>query len=221
VSLSEEQLQIRLDTRRDHQDALPAEITSRDVAIDVERHVIAVDDGWLVGIDVGEFGGGLWWFRADGSQNQKLSNEDVQGFVNTSIGTLALVGLGHLGTESGQVLRITNDKAGNRKTEIFADVGSAPAAFVAESPDSIIILTTFGLVRVKTSGSVEQLLRTNYRDLYPTSMTLSGSGVLHVGMRQFVTRLTPTGSTYEEEWFAPTDCAAFATADCVCIPARR
>jgi hypothetical protein len=149
-----------------------------------------------------------------------LSNENVHGFVNTSIGTLAIVGLGHLGTESGQILKITDDKAGKRKTEIFADVKSAPAAFVAESPDSIIILTTFGLVRVKTSGSVEDLLRTNYRDLYPTSMTLSASGVLNVGMRHFVTRLTPTGNSYEEEWFAPADCTAFTTPDCVCIPAR-
>ena len=223
VSLSAEQLQIRLDTKRDHQDALPSEITSKNVVVGSkgERHVIPVNDGWLIGIDVGEFGGGLWWFGTDGSRSKKLSDENVHGFVNTSIGTLAIVGLGHLGVESGQVLRITSDKAGNRKSEIFADFGFAPAAFVAESPDSIIILTTFGLVRMKTSGSVERLLRTNYRDLYPTSMTLSASGVLHVGMRHFVTRLTPIGNSYEEEWFAPADCTAFTTPDCDCIPAGR
>jgi len=222
VSLNNEQLQIRLDTKSDHQDALPSEITSKNVAVGSkgDRHVIQVNDGWLVGIDVGEFGGGLWWFSANGSRNQKLSNENVHGFVNTAIGTLAIVGLGHLGVESGQVLRINNDKSGNRKTEIFADLVSAPAAFVVESPDSIIILTTFGLVRVKTSGSVEQLLRTNYRSLYPTSMTLSASGVLHVGMRHFVTRLAPNGNNYEEGWFVPADCASF-TIDCVCVPVRR
>ncbi|HEX3231696.1 MAG TPA: hypothetical protein VHQ95_22140, partial [Pyrinomonadaceae bacterium] len=88
---------------------------------------------------------------------------------------------------------------------------------------STIILTSMGLVRLKTSGSVEQLLKTNYESLFPTSMTLSSSGVIHVGMRHFVTRLTPTGNTYREQWFVPANCARFAMRNygCVCNPGRR
>jgi len=224
VSLSGEQLQIRLAEDRDLQDDLPAVIPLKNVASSPgDRHVISVSDGWLVGVDAGEFGGGIWWFSTDGLRNKKLSNENVHGFVNTSQGTLALVGLAHLGFDFGKVLRIVNEDPVNKRTEILTDLDSAPATFVAESPDSTIILTSMGLVRLKTSGSVEQLLKTNYESLFPTSMTLSSSGVIHVGMRHFVTRLTPTGNTYREQWFVPANCARFAMRnhDCVCNPGHR
>jgi hypothetical protein len=217
-----EHLQIRLNTKRDHQDALPAGITAKNVAVGskADRHVIPVNDGWLVGMDVGEFGGGLWWFSSNDRRSKKLSDENVHGFANTSIGIMAFVGLAHLGLDSGHVLRITDGKAGNRKVKVLAELGSAPEAFVVESPDTVIIMTTMGLVRVRTSGVVERLLTTNYESLYPNSLTLSTSGVLYVGMRHFVTRLTPTGNTYKEEWFVPEDCTKFTIRDldCVCIP---
>ena len=225
VVLDGERLQIRLDTTRSHQDALPAGIKSRNVAIGTkgDRYVAQVDDGWLVGIDVGEFGGGLWWFSADGRRSKNLSDENIHGFVNTSAGILALAGLAHLGLNSGQVLRITDGKAGNRKAEALANLGAAPQAFVAESADAVIVLTTKRLVRVKSSGNVEELLKTNYGLLYPNSMTLAPSGTIHVGMRQFVTRLTPTGTTYKEEWFVPANCTRFAIGsyECVCLRGRR
>jgi hypothetical protein len=47
-----ENLKIRLDTRRDHQDPLPPEINSKSIALGSkgDRHVIRVEDGWLVGL---------------------------------------------------------------------------------------------------------------------------------------------------------------------------
>jgi hypothetical protein len=223
--LNGEHLQIRLDTRRDHQDILPSGITSKNVAVGskADRHVIAVNDGWLVGMDVGEFGGGLWWFSVDGRSSKKLSDENVHGFAKTSKGVLALVGLTHMSLNSGQVLRIADGEAGNRKVEFLANLGSAPEAFVVESPDTVIIMTTMGLVRVRSAGDVQRLFRTNYELLYPNSMTLSTSGVVNVGMRHFVTRLTPMGNTYKEEWFVPADCTKFLIRefDCECTPGGR
>jgi len=225
AALAGERLQIRLDTKHDHQDPLPPQIHSRNVAVGskADRHVIRVNDGWLVGMDVGEFGGGLWWFNGDGLRGKKLSDENVVGFANTSKGVFVLVGLAHLGLDNGKVLRITDGVGGNRKLEPLVDLGSAPAAFILESPDALIVLTTTGLVRVRTSGKLESLDKTEYESLYPNSMTLSSSGVLYIGMRHFITRLAPTGNTYSEEWFVPTDCTKFTIRDidCVCSAAAR
>ena len=223
VALSGETLRIRLDTQRDHQDLLPPEIKSRNVIVDTKgyRHVIAVDDGWLVGLDFGEFGGALWWFSSDGTRSKKISEENVVGFANTPQGILVLVGLAHLGSDSGKVLRVTDGEAGERKLEPVADLGSAPRTFVVESPDSLIILTTRRLVRVRATGQIERLFQTRYQDLYPTSMALSPSGVFHVGMRHFVTRLTPTANGYQEEWFVPTNCSTFRIRDLDCICTSR
>jgi hypothetical protein len=225
VTVEGESLKTRLDTRRDHQAPLPSEINSKNVAVGSkgDRHVIQVEDGWLVGLDVGEFGGALWWFSSDGKNSKKLADENVVGFANSSKGVLALVGLAHMGLDSGKVLRIADGEAGNRKIEVLADLGVAPRTFAVESPDTLLVVTTRGLVRVRTSGMVEQLLPTNYGLLYPNSMTLSPSGVIHVGMRHFVTRLTPTGNSYREEWFVPIGCSQFRIRDydCVCISGRK
>jgi hypothetical protein len=224
VTLDAQRLNIRLDTRRDHQDLLPSAIKSKRVAVRAgeERHVIRVSDGWLIGINLGEFGGGLWWFDSGGKRSKKLSNDNVVGFASTSNGVLVLAGLAHLSLDEGKVLRVTEGANGNRKVEPLVDLGSAPDTFAMESTGAMLVLTRAGLVRVNTTGKTEQLMKTNYQLLYPNSMTLSGSGVISIGMRHFVTRLTPTGSTYQEEWFVPVDCPTFAVRDldCVCASAR-
>lgn len=37
--------------------------------------VLETSDGWLVGFDAGEFGGGLWWYRQDGKFDVQLSSK--------------------------------------------------------------------------------------------------------------------------------------------------
>ena len=220
-----ENVKIRLATKGDHQDPLPSQINSRNVAVGTkgERHIEQVDDGWVVGLDVGEFGGTLWWFSSNGKRSKKLADENVVGFAKSSMGVLALVGLAHMGFDSGKVLRIGDGVAGNRKVETLAELGAAPRTFAVESPDSLLIVTTRELIRVKTSGAVERLFPIKYKLLYPNSMTLSPAGIIHVGMRHFVTRLTPTENGYKEEWFVPVGCSQFRIYDydCICISNRK
>ena len=220
-----EHLKIGPDRLQEHQAPLPPGINVKSIAVGSkgERHVIRVGDGWLVGLDAGEFGGGLWWFSSDGASSKRLADLNVVGFAESSKGVLALAGLAHMGSDAGKVLRVTEGAAGNRKVEALADLGAAPSTFAMESPDSLLIVTTRGLVRVRTSGAMEQLLPVDYSLLYPNSMTLSPSGVIHVGMRHFITRLTPTGESYKEEWFVPTGCSSFGIRnyDCVCVSGRK
>ena len=225
VTLDRGNVRTRLDTLRDNQAPLPAVIHSRSVAVGTKgyRSAQQVNDGWLVGLDVGEFGGGLWWFSSDGGNSRKLAEDNIAGFAKTSMGVLALSGLAHGSLDSGRILRIGDGAAGNRSVETLVDLGSAPRTFAVESPDSLLVLTTRTLVRVRASGTVEQLFPTNYGLLYPTSMALSPSGIIYVGMRHFITRLTPAGKGYREEWFVPIGCSQFRIRnyDCVCVPGRR
>jgi hypothetical protein len=137
----------------------------------------------------------------------------------TRSGMLALTGLAHLGLNYGNVLRVGNGAEGARTIEVLANLGAAPRSFVIEPSDSLLVLTTRDLVRVRATGVVQHLFPVKYGLLYPTSMTLGSSGVIHVGMRQFVTRLTPTPSGYKEEWFVPAWCSRFAIRnyDCDCL----
>jgi hypothetical protein len=57
---------------REHVDPLPfAYAEGRDRQ--GSRYVARVTDGWLVGFDAGEFGGGLWWFsERDGHESRRI-----------------------------------------------------------------------------------------------------------------------------------------------------
>ena len=184
-----------------------------------DRRVKHVSDGWLVGFDAGEFGGALWWFSVDGLKRKKLAEENVVGFVDSSLGVLVLIGLAHMGIDEGKVLRVGEGNEGERQVDVLADLKEAPRTFAIESPNSILVLTTNRLVRVLTTGKMEELLSTKYGLLYPNSMTLSKTGAIHVGMRHFVTRLTPMNGSYKEEWFVPVDCQRFRLReyDCLCL----
>ena len=193
------------------QDPLPFDVKLEDDAAGLAgyRHTKRVSDGWLVGFDEGEFGGSLWWFSLDGSTHRKLADDNVAGFADSSVGILALVGLAHMGTDYGKVLLIREGQEGNRPVEAIADLGSAPTAFAMESAESLIVATYDKIVRVQISGEVEQLLAPKDGFPYPNSLTLSKTGVIHVGMRHFILRLSPASEGYKEEWFVPSDCNKF------------
>jgi hypothetical protein len=188
---------------------------------DNRRHVIKVRDGRLVGEDNGEWGGSLVWISKDGRRRKWLSDENVHGFVKTSAGVLVIVGLAHLSLNHGAVLQYVDGPGRKKRVKEFVDLGWAPRAFMLESPDSVIVLTRDGFVRVHASGRVESIFRRVYGLLHPNSFTLSPNGVFHVGMRHFITRLTPSAGTYKEEWFVTASCSQFTLQeyDCVCSAA--
>ncbi len=187
------------------------------------RHVIKVRDGRLVGENHGEWGGGLWWISRDGRRRKQLSDENVHGFVKTSSGVLVIVGLSHLTFNYGEVLQYIDGPGRKKRVKAFADLGFAPRTFLLESPESVMVLTRDGFVRVHSSGGLESVFRRVYGLLYPNSFTLSPNRVIHVGMRHFITRLTPSEGTYKEEWFVPANCIQFVQQeyDCVCSAASR
>lgn len=226
VSIEGEQLksQARPDDKY-RRDPLPFKIKLRKNegdGIGGQRFVSQLTDGWLVGFNMREWGGSLWWFSLDGKRHKKLANENIQYFVKRSGDVLVLAGLAHLGLAEGKVLRVSGDGTGNYRADVFAKLDGEPYAYVRETQGSLLIITTAGLRRVQASGSVQELMETDYGILYPTSMVLTKNGVIYIGMRHYLTRLIPTKGGYKEEWLVPDDCTKFQVRDfeCVCISSR-
>lgn len=205
------------------QDPLPFDIRPQkaEAGLAGHRRVKRVGDGWLVGFDAGEFGGALWWFSADGSERKKLADENVVGFADGASGVLALVGLYHMGLNYGKLLLVREGQGGDRRVEVVADLGAAPAAYAMEPDGSLLVATHRKLIRARTTGGVEQLHAPANGFIYPNSMTLSVAGVLHIGMRHFVLRLSPAGGGYKEEWFVPSECSKFELRDYDCVCRNR
>jgi hypothetical protein len=177
---------------------------------------VKTGNGWLLGFDAGEFGGGLW-FANDSGKTRKLSNENVRGFVETSAGVLVFVGLAHMGMDSGKVLIVTEHDS-DVGIQTSAKLDGAPQAVTRVSSDVALVVTTHGISQVSSTGEIKTLLHQTFGLLYPNSVVSLPHGTVYTGMRLFVVRLVKQSGGYAEQWLVPEKCKRFSVRglDCVC-----
>ena len=191
-----------------------------------ERRVLAVDDGFFVSSDGGEWGGELVWYSKDGKASVKLGADNVRGLV--SIGkddVLVLEGLNHLDVHRG-MLRWARHRDGKWKIDRSLALDSGPEAFAA-GPDAVYVVTDGWLTRIdnKSVGNerrVQMLQPLHVGLLSPNSMIMDDTGTLWIGMRDFVLRLVPAGGLadglFDEEWLVRAGCETVTQTgmDCQC-----
>jgi hypothetical protein len=193
-----------------------------------ERCAHQVDNGYLVGFNAGEFGGAIWWFSKDGKNRSLLMRENIKGFVQTKNSVLGIFGLAHMTISRGGILKLEKDSLGKWSAKMMAELGAAPQAFIEEKNGSILIVTTNSLVRFypdkKYPERRQEILhkaKSSWGILYPTSIVVDSAGVVYIGMRYAIARLTPEKEGYKEEWLVPKLCARMeivrGTIGCRCI----
>lgn len=201
------------------------------------RHVLRVDDGWLVGFDAGEWDGSLWWFNADGTQSRELEGYvkgafakaltkaeqnrtpfvwhfgNVLALFKLGSAILAFTGTGHLTLDEGLVYSVERGP-GAWTAKQLADLGAMPEVATPISNDSALVVTDKGLLSVSASGQVRPLKDVYSRALYVNSIASVDGNVIYVGMRDFVIALVKSGSTYDVQWYAQASntCASATTA---------
>jgi hypothetical protein len=181
-----------------------------------KRSVLEVSDGWLIGLDAGEWGGGLWWFSRDGRTKQKLLSDNVKSIYNTSKGTLVLTGLAHLDHDDGSVYRFT-DTADKISVRWLSKLGRAPEASTLDEAGDVIVATMNSILRVTPDGNVMRIFESEEHLIYPTSVQVGHSGVITVGMRFFVLRLIPNDKgDLRGEWLMPQRCTTFKLSNNIC-----
>lgn len=75
--------------------------------------------------------------------------------------------------------------------------GTAPQA------GTLLVVTHRGLVRLAPDFTATMLLDAHWRQLYPNAAAVDAAGIVYVGMRGVVARLTPQAGGYREEWLFP------------------
>ncbi|WP_394843634.1 hypothetical protein LZC95_42110 [Pendulispora brunnea] len=213
-------VEIALANRRPVDDPLPFPLTGKArEGLAGTRRVKPVDNGFLVGFDAGEHGGALWWFGSSGERRLRLSEENVIGFADLGGVPVAITGLAQTGISKGRVIRLSPDNSSNTwRVAAWVDLGGASQTFVSESPETMLVLTTSGLVRITACGDMSLVAPARYDVLYPTSMAVDDAGVVTIGMRHFTTRWIPSANGYREEWLVRADCAQASVKkfECVC-----
>lgn len=198
------------------------------------RHVLRVSDGWLVGFDAGEFGGGLWWFGPEGEEAYRLHPpsetvandegrarvENVRGFAQLEGKVVVLIGLDHLLGSQGRAFRVY--RAADRWTLLpLAVFDASPRSWVAAEGRLFLVMQD-GLWALDPEGQLESVHATDLTGLAPSSLVHTPERVFYIGLRHYVLRLAPVEGRMTETWFAPSACAHFRTdADCECLPAEE
>jgi hypothetical protein len=181
------------------------------------RVVLNVSNGFLVGFDKGEWGGGLWWFSKNGEDNYRISDENIKSVVSVADSTLAIAGLAHLGINSGKVFELQHDE---EKWTIARslELGAAPCAVVKANNGAIIIVTTNGVSQYK-QGTINNILSSDYSLLYPNSVVINKEGTIFIGMRYAVAKLGLTNGEYKESWLVKRGCESLKESNgkCVCV----
>lgn len=181
-------------------------------------HVQAVQDGYLIGFDAGEFGGAAWWFSRYGRSRTKLTvpppsgddyyPENVHGFVPFGPDYLAFQGLAHMGIDEGRVIRVARASTGGWAATPFATLPDSPDAALAETENSWLFVSSSGIWRINAEARVSSVWRPDEGSLsYPSSMERGPNGEVYVGMRHFIARLSPSAADpYEVDLLVPPTC---------------
>jgi hypothetical protein len=180
-------------------------------------HVLRFDEGNLVGIDRGEFGGGLWWFPAVG-QGSLVSSENVHGLFQDGSTVVVFVGLAHGITDEGAIVEIVREDTGWRIARRIS-LGSSPETWT-RTADGALVVTGKGISRYR-KGTVTRLHKSDYLPLGPNSV-VAVDGTIFIGMRYAVARLTPRRRGFVESWLVPPWCVRMVPRDylepCQCVP---
>jgi hypothetical protein len=149
----------------------------------------AVDDGWLVGFNHGEFGAALYWFSRDGDRHYRISNDHVVTFFKRPDGIYAIEGMAHMGASCGSVIRVARKtKSSKWQAGRFVRLPFAPDTIAQKRDGNMIIALSDSLVSVTPDAQITTLISdAPWWSLYPSSsIILPDDSKLYLGMRQYV-----------------------------------
>lgn len=155
-----------------------------------------VDDGWLVAFNGGEFGASLYWYSIDGTSRYKISSDHIVAFFQWKGRWHAIEGLAHLGSSNGTLVSLDHLQ-GQWRAKTVKVLPGAPRTVAVTEGDDLLIALYDALVRVDAASNLRSLLTPAPWSFFgPTSSAWDEhTGVLYIGMRQYVARYEIATST--------------------------
>ena len=161
-----------------------------------------ISNGYLIGLDNGEFGGSLHFVNSSG-----LTEYEIAGYLNIrnifvyKSKIFATEGLAHLGGQRGQIIEIYKQRKWKYKT--FSKLIEAPR-LIADYKNEKIIVTSQYILKFDSDLKVEQILKSPFYwgMLYPSSILFDNNDI-YLAMRQGVLKIKSFDSSPEYEWYIP------------------
>jgi hypothetical protein len=169
----------------------------------------AVDDGWLVAFNHGEWGSVVWWYSADGSARRQLGLDALVDFFVIGDEIWAPAAKNFRAAE-GYMLRFERGPDGWRALAGPELLQAVPEVATLDG-DTLLIASNKGVEEVDAFGRVSVLAEVDFWDdgrqpRYPSSIARTRDGTILIGHALGITRLSPERDGYSEDFLVPPPC---------------
>lgn len=159
-----------------------------------------VDDGWIAGYNMGEFGAAVYWFNETGTQKYKLSDYHIHDFLLDGKRFFAVQGLDH-GISRGSMVELRKE-GGKWVCEEFLRLPQSGEAIARIAPGDYVVVTSSMLLRVNLKEEKSVLVpKTHW--IGASSVTVTDDGFVCVGTRRFVARYKLGSDPQTVEYLIP------------------
>jgi len=175
------------------------------------RHVVQVDDGWLVAYE-SAFGSAVLWTNDQGQERTSVSRARIHGFARAPSGALLALVSGRARLGRGAVVRFEHEGRGQWSTKLVAVLPIEPSGTAFDDGGVIVGFAQGFVFRVDETGHVENV---HYvaRDIgRVTSITRAPRGTYFLGLECGVLRVDP--QQHIEAWWSVRDGASGRWSEC-------
>lgn len=167
------------------------------------RFVKKTPDGFLVGLNKGEFGGGLYFIKTDGKDGYQMANFlNIHSIFEYNSKYFSIEGLAHLGGQRGQIIEIFKEDE-LWKYKSLTKLIEVPD-LVADYNNGKIIVTSQYILRFGQDLKVTEILKSPvyWGMLYPSSILIDRDDI-YLAMRQGILKIKAFNTLPEYEWYVP------------------
>ncbi|TKB96292.1 hypothetical protein [Pedobacter cryophilus] len=167
------------------------------------KFIKKIKEGFLVGINKGEFGGGLYFVKDNGLAVYQISgNLNIKGFFEFNNRIFAIEGLAHMGLNRGKIIEIFKEDK-TWKCKSITDLIETPA-IIADYKDEKIIVTSQYILKLDKQLNIFEVLKSPFYwgILYPSSILVDNDN-LYLSMREGILKIKEFDTAPEYEWYIP------------------
>jgi hypothetical protein len=168
---------------------------------------LQLGEGWLVGRDKGEWGGGLWWFRSDALTPVQILEGNVSYIADSAFGPYAIVEAPRFMHDSMMLAALRRDERGDWLVSSRYEFEREALSLLDRAHEGVYILSDRALLR--WNGDSMQTLVSGLeptRDLGPHALEVDDDAI---SVSMTLVRLTTAKDGTRPRWFIPSACSSF------------
>lgn len=164
------------------------------------RSIKKVENGFIIGLNGGEFGGGLWFLSKDGESAYEIAPyKRIRQIFEFNNKTYVLEGLAHMGGNYGSLLEIKKEQ--KWKIHKTFNLPDAPN-FAIFKNDLVLIITS---EHIMTFNEFDRLIKTvkapfYWGSFYPSS-AITDKNDIFIAMRKGILKISSFEYNPEYTWF--------------------